>query len=129
MSQVTGLEFYEFFRTGHRSPEAYTNTSNKSQNRQKIAQKIQFFASAPPACEAVPQHLHEVPVLSFSNPSGIFGLSGRSAIAATMSETRKLQCLCEKMMSEPVLESQVKASYFEPFYNYPVIAGKANVNI
>jgi hypothetical protein len=27
------------------------------------------------------------------------------------------------------LQSQVKASYFEPFYNYPVIAGKANVNI
>jgi hypothetical protein len=94
-----------------------------------MAQKIEFFASAPPACEAAPQHSHEVPVLSFSGPSGIFGLSGRPAIAATMSETRKLQCSCEQMISEPVLQSQVKASYFEPFYNYPVIAGKANVNI
>jgi hypothetical protein len=32
------------------------------------------------------------------------------------------------MMPVPVLESQVKSNYFEPFYNHLVIAGKANMN-
>ncbi|KAJ7327558.1 hypothetical protein DFH08DRAFT_333220 [Mycena albidolilacea] len=92
-SQVTG-GIYEYFKQVTKSPEN--------------GPKIEFFASVPPACETAPQYSHEVPVLSFSGLSGIFSLSGRPAIAATMSETRKLQYLCEQMMSEPILESQVK---------------------
>ncbi|KAJ7820701.1 hypothetical protein B0H14DRAFT_3472110 [Mycena olivaceomarginata] len=42
-SPPSRMKFYEFFRTGHRSPEPYTSTSNKSQNHQKMAQKIEFL--------------------------------------------------------------------------------------
>ncbi|KAJ7873650.1 hypothetical protein B0H14DRAFT_3558369 [Mycena olivaceomarginata] len=67
--------------------------------------KNTIFASTPPACEAAPRHSHEVPVLTACSGGG---------------------CIFPR----PFLrQRQVKASYFEPFYNYLVIAGKANVNI
>jgi hypothetical protein len=105
MLQVTGLKFYDFFRTGHRSPEPYTNTSNKSQNRQKMAPESIFFASAPPACEAAPRHSHEVLVLaggevnqsekgseSFSGPVPVTPAVSSACLEDTaMSATRKLQ--------------------------------------
>jgi hypothetical protein len=42
MSRVTGPKIYEFFHTCHRSPGAYTKSSNKSQKCWKRAPKTDF---------------------------------------------------------------------------------------
>ncbi|KAJ7857973.1 hypothetical protein B0H14DRAFT_3135681 [Mycena olivaceomarginata] len=74
---VTGLKFYEFFRTGHRSREPYTNTSNKSQNRQKMAQKIEF---PPPRCLLAIKRRHSV-----STQDKLFSTCQEDQSAAKMS--------------------------------------------